>query len=171
MTQQRIPSPEVIRMAMADLRSGKLANEEHSTREEVLEHAMKRIEGILPDEIRAILVQYPPQAIEVYGLLMRWQAERGQYPPPQEETTISGTSPQSISSEADTDREQKALNTLFGGQGQGSSNTFQVNVPAGQDPVNALYQAVAVPLAAMHQLSANTHQPNVTFQSGPKMDL
>ena len=29
MTQQRIPSPEVIRMAMADLRSGKLANEEH----------------------------------------------------------------------------------------------------------------------------------------------
>src|SRR5450755_479170 len=175
-TTPRIPSAESIRQSMDDLRSGKLSAVDHETREEVLSLAQMRIEAVLPDEVRAQLAQYSPQVVEAYGLLLRWQAERGQYPPPQEEGEYDSQGP---TDEADTDVEQAALNTLFGGQqnvsqlqtSQPQSGTFQVSVQPGQDPIDAIYQATAGPLIAMHQLSQATHQPTVTFQAGPKMAL
>src|SRR5690348_8080148 len=54
---------------------------------------------------------------------------------------------------------------------QSQGGAFQVQVQPGQDPLDALYQAAAGPLIAMHQLSQATYQPTVTFQAGPKMAL
>lgn len=164
MSTPRIPSPESIRQSMDDLRGGKLSSVDYETREEVLSLAQVRVEAALPDEIRAQIAQYPPQLIEAYGLLLRWQVERGQYPLPQDEGADDG--------QADTDVKQAAMNTLFGGQqnasqfqaSQPQSGTFQVSVQPGQDLLDAIYQAVAGPLVAMHQ-------PTVTFQAGPKMAL
>ncbi len=169
MNTPRIPSPESIRQSMDDLRGGKLSPVDHETREQVLNLAQMRVEAALPAEIREQLAQYPPQLLEAYGLLLRWQAERDQYPPPREEGETQSEElalptapmPQPISN-------QPAVSQPVITQQRGS---IQVHVPPGQDPLTALYQATAGPLAALHQLSqANSPTPR-TFQAGPLMAL
>lgn len=164
MSTPRIPSPEIIRQSMNDLQSGRLSPIDHETREEVLDLAQTRVEAAFPNDLKARLAQYPPQLLEAYGLLLRWQAERGQYPAPQEEGKEQEEAPAiPTSASQPTPVQQNTTPSPSGG--------FQVHVQPGQDPVSALYQAATAPFIAMHQLSQATRQPTITFQAGTTMAL
>lgn len=85
--EARVPSLNVMRQSMDDLRRGRLSPTDHEMREAVLQLASQRVEAALPDEVRSVLAGYPPQLIEAYGLLQRWQIESEQYPAPLEEAS------------------------------------------------------------------------------------
>ena len=185
----RIPSPELVRQALQGLKEP-LAADERESREEILQLAQERIEQVLPGEVRQALASFPPQVIEAYGLLLRWQAERGQYPQstlaevqdekrvdvqPTVQTTSTRraySSPDgSMKFEADTDEEQQVLDALFGGAVAGEDELDEAISGEKQDTIQDAFQSAATILTALHNQSQAAHQPTATFQAGPKMTL
>lgn len=189
----RPPSPEAIRKSIDDLRNGKLTEVEHDTRTEILELALTRVEAMLPDEIRQALASYTPQVLESYALLLRWQNERATYPQPVDVTNEhdeaqdlsmgqESLAPATRISVAADNEDEEAFARLFGtGQGQQQNvspapllqgqnpRSIEIPLPPGQDPLQALSQAVTAPLIAMQQMQAR--QPKVTFQATTTMRL